>query len=188
MTSLVVRILLALILLPLAGCLYLTVFVLLERSMPDDAALLFANLATGLFAILYWFCLWGGLVRWTFRRVVATVAAVPICAAVALGLGLLTDMYTGHELAMLLGGVAAVCLWLAASILLWAETPDERRIRLQQDAGEALFCPRCAYNMKGLHEARCPECGSQYTLDRLFAAQKKDRLETPAPTPESQPE
>ncbi len=32
-----------------------------------------------------------------------------------------------------------------------------------------LRCPACEYNMTGLYEARCPECGKLYTLDQLFA-------------------
>jgi len=34
----------------------------------------------------------------------------------------------------------------------------------------APFCPACGYNMTGLQQARCPECGEAYTLDELFAA------------------
>ena len=31
-------------------------------------------------------------------------------------------------------------------------------------------CPACGYDLTGLHEARCPECGRSYTLDELFSA------------------
>ncbi len=28
-------------------------------------------------------------------------------------------------------------------------------------------CPQCGYNMRGLTEAKCPECGAVFTLDQL---------------------
>jgi hypothetical protein len=35
-----------------------------------------------------------------------------------------------------------------------------------------LRCPGCNYLMVGLHEARCPECGRQYTIDNLIVQQE----------------
>ena len=29
-------------------------------------------------------------------------------------------------------------------------------------------CPLCGYNLSGLKIARCPECGTEYTIDALF--------------------
>ncbi|MDB5303490.1 MAG: hypothetical protein JWM97_1039, partial [Phycisphaerales bacterium] len=34
-----------------------------------------------------------------------------------------------------------------------------------------VVCPTCGYNLTGLTATRCPECGSQFTLDELMAAQ-----------------
>lgn len=31
-------------------------------------------------------------------------------------------------------------------------------------------CPQCEYDMSGLREAKCPECGWFYTLDELWKA------------------
>ena len=53
----------------------------------------------------------------------------------------------------------------------------DRAGAFRQAAGDVLFCPKCGYNMTGLYEARCPECGSRYTLDQLAAAQKQEQLE-----------
>ena len=33
-------------------------------------------------------------------------------------------------------------------------------------------CPQCRYAMRGLTHARCPECGTQYTLEELWTAQR----------------
>ena len=32
-------------------------------------------------------------------------------------------------------------------------------------------CPACGYNMTGLQQARCPECGRWHTLEQLFLAE-----------------
>lgn len=34
-----------------------------------------------------------------------------------------------------------------------------------------VFCPNCEYDLTGLSEARCPECGTQYTLNELWQQQ-----------------
>jgi DNA-directed RNA polymerase subunit RPC12/RpoP len=30
-----------------------------------------------------------------------------------------------------------------------------------------IACPSCGYNLRGLKEAKCPECGAEFTLDQL---------------------
>src|SRR5438552_13839611 len=32
---------------------------------------------------------------------------------------------------------------------------------------ENVPCPSCGYNLRGLREARCPECGSSFTIEQL---------------------
>jgi predicted Zn-ribbon and HTH transcriptional regulator len=43
-----------------------------------------------------------------------------------------------------------------------------------------MACPNCGYNLTGLREARCPECGSQFTLDELFARVTEDKRQLEA--------
>lgn len=31
-------------------------------------------------------------------------------------------------------------------------------------------CPACGYNLTGINECRCPECGEHYSLDELWHA------------------
>ena len=81
------------------------------------------------------------------------------------------------EAGFLLGAGLAISAWLAVCVLIWRETAAERAERVRQAAGDALFCPKCGYNMTGLYEARCPECGSRFTVDQLYASQKKETLE-----------
>jgi hypothetical protein len=48
---------------------------------------------------------------------------------------------------------------------------------LRDQAGAIdLRCPECHYLMVGLREARCPECGREYTLDELVGRQDFDVL------------
>ncbi len=30
-------------------------------------------------------------------------------------------------------------------------------------------CPQCGYNMTGLTECRCPECGQRFSIDQILA-------------------
>lgn len=49
-------------------------------------------------------------------------------------------------------------------------------------------CPECGYNLSGLTTCRCPECGKQYTLEKLWRSavnlRRKNQL-TAAPDPRS---
>ena len=60
--------------------------------------------------------------------------------------------------------------WLLSTIMVWRETELERAQRLAQASSGILSCPHCGYNMTGLKTARCPECGTEYTLNELLAA------------------
>jgi DNA-directed RNA polymerase subunit RPC12/RpoP len=58
-----------------------------------------------------------------------------------------------------------------ATVIAWRESPLERATRVGAAGGSSVACPTCGYNLTGLAEARCPECGGRFTLDELFAAQ-----------------
>lgn len=34
-----------------------------------------------------------------------------------------------------------------------------------------VYCPKCTYRLSGLHEQRCPECGTPYNLGKLIVHQ-----------------
>jgi hypothetical protein len=62
--------------------------------------------------------------------------------------------------------------WVLITVLLWRETARERFERLAGlGPGPTVSCPVCGYSLAGLREARCPECGTHFTLDQLLAAQ-----------------
>jgi hypothetical protein len=71
--------------------------------------------------------------------------------------------------------VATVCLGIAGVVLVWVQ--GARRFARPQpltnraDGVLDIRCPACRYRMVGLHESRCPECGTAYTLDELLGRQ-----------------
>ena len=70
--------------------------------------------------------------------------------------------------------ITALCL-LAGSvvILLWMPMFDRCVYgEVRRQAAARVSCARCGYSMIGLRESLCPECGQQYTLDELYAAQE----------------
>ena len=172
MSSLLARILMAIVMVPLASVMYMVVFIWIEDQSQDDFAFLWADIIVGLFVVLYWLGLWRRSICWTRRRITWTVlsgfSSVGVGMAVSLGLAL--QLYwVPQSLFFFLTGIIAIPVWLLVTLLLWRETPAERAERIRKSFGKALFCPCCGYNMTGLHESRCPECGSKYTLDQLLA-------------------
>lgn len=177
MTSLLARILLSIMLLPLATVVYLAV--LLPLTFPltrctNEFAFTAATAVTAVFVAFYWLMLWRRSVQWTSRRSNLTVAASVGClvAGAVAGFAAMT-LVDDESFGVFCGGLVGIVLWLPVTVLLWRETPAERAERIRESASDVLFCPRCGYNMTGLQLARCPECGAQFTLNELFADQQR---------------
>lgn len=184
MTNLLARILLAMMLFPLAVTVYLVVlFPVMALTgytrFGDTVSFLLTTGATALFVGIYWLRLWRHSVNWRAGRVRRTVLAAAGCVLAGVVVGTimtwLTDINT-PSFGIFIAGLVAMVSWLPITIVLWKETPLERANRLRQAATDVLFCPRCGYNMTGLYEARCPECGAQFTLNQLYAAQQKPEI------------
>ena len=181
MSNLLSRILLAIIMFPLATILYLIVFLPAGRAVSDAMAFLLASVVVAGFVVLYWLGLWHKSVRWTSARVTTTFFSGLGCLIVGTIIGVLVAVtprpVANEDLAIFLAGLTTIVLWLAVSVLVWRETAAERAERIQASGGDVLFCPKCGYNMTGLYEARCPECGSRFTLDQLLANQRQQAME-----------
>jgi hypothetical protein len=177
MTRLLSRILLSIMLFPLAMVLYFILVLMMNGYIDDEYALLWSDVFVAFFVVVYWVGIWRGSVRWTGWRIRLTALAgfASIVVGVTLGIAVSSFLRWGgdEELAIFLSGVLAMLAWLVCTVLLWRETAEERATRVRQAAGDVLFCPKCGYNMTGLYEGRCPECGSRYTLDQLYAAQRE---------------
>jgi uncharacterized membrane protein YraQ (UPF0718 family) len=183
MNKLVAKILLAILMFPLACLVYIGLLIPMASSGLDPApAFLVATPITGVLVAFYWVMLWRGSVRWTGGRVVRTLLSVPACLVAGGVVGLIVGSSMRHEqegkiFGLFIGGLLTILLWLAATVLLWRETPTERADRVQRAAGFLLSCPKCGYNMTGLYESRCPECGERYSLDQLYSAQRQGGIE-----------
>lgn len=166
------------LLLPTAGAVFLVlmapVFAAATRGGPDVLLMLAAWTGVYAYIAVYWTLLWRGLVRWTTGRAMATAAAGPaaLLAGAAFG-AIFTGVAPGApvQVAILVGGGIPPIVWTLATVLIWRETPRERAERLGGMASGGVVCPVCGYNLTGLREATCPECGSSFTLERLLAAQ-----------------
>jgi len=177
MTHPVARLVLAILLLPVTGALFLILFGALVVPVggppgSDRILALWASLYA--FIGVYWIALWRDVVRWTRSRLLMTVLAVPRALVVGLFVGVTFMSFLrgrDFELALLVGDGVVPIAWVLATVIIWREAPRERIERISAAGRQTLACPVCGYNLTGLSEARCPECGSKFTLDQLVAAQ-----------------
>lgn len=185
MTNLLARILLSILMLPLAVMSWVVLFITLERSIRrDEDALAAATLVTAGLVVVYWFVLWRRSVLWSGARIVRTFVGSLGAVAVGVFAALLIMSITrirDDGFGIFFGGVFATVVWLPLMVLLWKETAAERADRIRKSAGDVVFCPRCGYNMTGLYEPRCPECGARFTLNQLYAGQQREALADAAP-------
>lgn len=180
MTRLIARLVLAMMILPLSG----TVFVLfmgvfsIRPSPPTTLELLAMWAAVYAFIAVYWVMLWRSMIRWTRERKVNTALSGLAAGAMGAIVGLLFRQLGGIPVfaACLVGGGVAPIVWVLSTVLIWRETPAERMDRLSAAGTDAVTCPICGYNLTGLREALCPECGSRFTLDQLLTAHTKRDL------------
>lgn len=179
MTRTIARLVLAMLLLPVTGSL----FVILIATMaaggpPHPLGVLLIWLPLYVFVAGYWVLLWRDSVNWTRGRIMLTSWAA-VAALLSGGvLGFFTKAVASAPLAasMLVGGGLPPIVWVLATVLIWRETRGERMDRLTASGKITVRCPLCSYDLTGLSEARCPECGEQFTLDELVKSQ-------PFPTP-----
>ena len=180
MSQLIARILLAIFVIPVASLVYLVTFVKCERwieianynSYRETEQLRFflTGLVTWAFVGAWWILLWWKSVRWNGARLWLTAG----CAAIAAGAGLLIAVLLNQAhrtFGDFIGSAAAPLFWIVGTIFIWRETAAERAARVDSSGRNSIVCPTCGYNLTGLKESRCPECGTQFTLDQLLASQ-----------------
>jgi MFS family permease len=130
-----------------------------------------AGAVTWMFVGAYWVLLWRKSIVWTPERRGWTFGALFGGMLVAAVVGGAMGGVVGAEFGWFIGSITAPVLWLVATVLIWRESAGERAARLANSGRDAIVCPTCGYNLTGLRETRCPECGTQFTIDQLLASQ-----------------
>jgi uncharacterized paraquat-inducible protein A len=181
MSRLVSRILLSIFMFPLAALFYIVVMIIAEQSMRgsgyrdrETSMFMVSTVLTWIVVAAYWCMLWRSGVKWNAARVAGAFGAALGAAAVGGLAGLFAASVIGGGgsfFGVFIGGILAIILWLTATVFLWRETAAERAQRIKGSSKSAVTCPTCGYNLTGLSESRCPECGSKFTLDELLALQ-----------------
>lgn len=189
MSHLVSRILLSIFLFPLAGIFYVFMVVVGEGmlrysgSYRDREVVMFTLCSGTTWAgvALYWCLLWRSSVRWNGRRISLTLltalGALLVGSVVGVVAAALMPFGGGNGFGVFVGGILTIMIWLIATVFVWRETATERAQRLTTRTSSAIVCPTCGYNLTGLTETRCPECGSRFTLNELIALQPKAEVE-----------
>ncbi|MBX3385805.1 MAG: hypothetical protein KF768_04475 [Phycisphaeraceae bacterium] len=132
------------------------------------------------FAVAFWLN-WRGVVAWTPRRTSRTWIWSGACASLAVAslaaLVLLIDRW--NVIPWLIIAVAAAgLLWTIGVVRLWQESSKERSLRIAATGVNTALCPVCRYDLSGLTNLRCPECGNEFTLGRIQDEQRR-RLSPP---------
>lgn len=186
MTNLLARILLSILMLPLAVMCFIVIFAAVAgNAQREETGLIVATFATAPIVAMYWFMLWRRSVLWSPGRIGRTIAGSIGCIVAGVCAGSFMMSLVGvrdETFGIFFGGVFATVLWLPVTVLLWKETAAERTDRIRNSAGDVVFCPRCGYNLTGLYEPRCPECGARFTLNQLYAGQQREALADGAAT------
>jgi hypothetical protein len=133
-----------------------------------------AGIVGNIVVAAWWLLLWRRSVRWTAWRVRATIVAAIFSILFALIVGLSFGAWVREtDLGIFLAACLSIFTWLTCVCIIWRDRAAD--LTTMNDTAERdVACPKCRYAMTGLREARCPECGEQYTLDQLFAAQRID--------------
>ena len=179
MTRTVARLILAMLLLPCTGALFLLLFVGLVASAGGPPAVGRLLLMWGvlyLFVGAYWIILWHDMVPWNRRRVGRTARATVLSLAggIAVAYGCrMINRQVPPPFAVLVGGGTVPITWVLSTVLVWRETAAERLARLTAHGMPVIACPLCEYNLAGLTEARCPECGGSFTLEQVVLARPR---------------
>src|SRR5690349_13037002 len=152
MSHLISRILLAILLFPLASLVYLIAFVtsyhIFNESIFFDRDIDFfivAGAVTWFFLGVYWYLLWRGSVRFTAARIRWSLIAI-LLSALAGMLIAVTLTSIERDLVGFVGSSAAPLLWLVATCFIWRESREERAGRLIAGR-ESIVCPTCGYNL-----------------------------------------
>ena len=118
-----------------------------------------------------WLLLWRPLIRWTPRRRTGTMVLFAVAIAAEFTVIVLAhamlDRRWSREPVVVFVNLGIGLLTLGLLLRLWTETARERIARIRSASAPSRICPACRYDMSGLTNLTCPECGAAYTLGQL---------------------
>jgi hypothetical protein len=172
MTRVVVRLLTSILLIPAIVVGTVIIGVMLEQTMrrriSEDTLFTTCFIMASLTYCTLFYFIWRSVVRWTPSRKRWTIVSIVIAAGayvlVALMLASAMPFYQSSPFIALSAGLTAL-VWACASCWIWMETPRERFERVRTFGESARTCPACKYDMSGLKNLTCPECGVDYTVE-----------------------
>jgi len=124
------------------------------------------NAIMGIIHVALWWLIWRRDVTWSRSRVARTVTALAMTIGSSVLVALIIRNFWWPNAYLVLSWSFWAVLWLAATSIIWPDSPAERSERI---ADRTLPCPKCAYDLAGSPACTCPECGAPYTLDQIVA-------------------
>ena len=178
MPAQVARIFVSILLLALGALFYPTLLVIQGAAfrysfIPYEARFWIAGFLCWFFVKLAWFLAWRDQVVRSKQRRLHSVAVTLATLGIGplLWISLLKVWDVDSEFATILSSCIAPLLGLIGTVIVYTDTPNDRAMRALALKAATVRCPACRYNLAGLTSTRCPECGKEYTLDALLAAQ-----------------
>lgn len=125
--------------------------------------LFWTYLVCGLIALASWCLIWRRMVIWTPRvRLLTSVSWFVFVAFPVAGQFLVAGtMPQPWQIMLQVSPLIGWGAWMAATGWIWP-------MRVMSSAQEGPHCPQCQYPLTGLTHTRCPECGTEPTLDALW--------------------
>lgn len=154
------RTLVASLMVAVGAVLYFGMFSMLDRLTPlsREQCCQVSSLVAWVLVQISWYGVWSRQLTWDRYRyafLMVTIAAVPIASYI-----IYSFWGVPAELRLALANIVLL-LGLVPTIRVYLETEAERK------SYPRVICPKCRYNLAGLTTARCPECGTEYTLDAV---------------------
>lgn len=173
MTRTAIRILLGLSLVPILPSLFFISYFGLQQSGLGDLE----NLALSLFlcealAISLWIAIWWNRIRRNAQAVLGTTLLAS-AFLVTVAAPYFDSSSQSMEAIVYSSPTWMWGLWIIGTAWLWRIRPgvdDAAALRNDGESDISPQCPACAYSLRGLSEARCPECGWTGTLDAVLDA------------------
>lgn len=143
-----------------------------ERRVSGPLESLISLEVCAILTVSLWFFAWRRRVQWTRRKLGWTLGLALTLLAVPWVVLLFRWTFPSERSAESISYTLiqtlpffAAALWFIGTAWLWRRT-DEITIT-RGELGDGVLCPQCNYNLNGLKEVKCPECGWTSTVDQL---------------------